>query len=147
MPLHSSVQGGSPPLTRGIHHLLTRGHPLLRFTPAHAGNTAFLLESGLNSEVHPRPRGEYAEYLDAISVITGSPPLTRGILPVAVPPPGIERFTPAHAGNTGGPGFKSLAVQVHPRSRGEYTSSVSAYTSAPGSPPLTRGIHLSLIHI
>ena len=71
----------------------------------------------------------------------GSPPLTRGILLDAIEDIDLDRFTPAHAGNT------NLLRQwlgfdgVHPRSRGEYVIRCQIFIPFKGSPPLTRGIH------
>ena len=95
----------------------------LRFTPAHAGNTVFLLLAN----VFP----------------PGSPPLTRGIRFLSSSFRRLCRFTPAHAGNTGFHALPATAFWVHPRSRGEYISPYVALSSCPGSPPLTRGIPVS----
>ena len=71
---------GSPPLTRGI--LISTGLKIkvLRFTPAHAGNTKTAAVNAWR--------------------MAGSPPLTRGILISILQCQGVCRFTPAHAGNT-----------------------------------------------
>ena len=50
---------GSPPLTRGILNSVLNHLPLIRFTPAHAGNTTLPHISILCKQVHPRSRGEY----------------------------------------------------------------------------------------
>ena len=92
---------GSPPLTRGILKGFKRRIKSCRFTPAHAGNTAFSLYT--------------------FSVSPGSPPLTRGILCIPFLHTFFARFTPAHAGNTQLLLMKIHLSKVHPRSRGEYT--------------------------
>ena len=51
-----------------------------------------------------------------------------------------RRFTPAHAGNTIPAENRAPAMEVHPRSRGEYATYSNLSKSALGSPPLTRGI-------
>ena len=112
---------GSPPLTRGIRKPRCLILNLLRFTPAHAGNT---LLNQLNQSwyrVHPRSRGEYCPGKPLYLQFIGSPPLTRGIPCEDDRHDGTSRFTPAHAGNTWK--YKNIrrSNQVHPRSRGEYT--------------------------
>ena len=100
-PLQSLRQlRGSPPHTRGILFRLSINAPLLRFTPAYAGNTEFNPADWDWSEVHPRIRGEYsARALWAIRRM-GSPPHTRGIHRYLHPMPASKGFTPAYAGNT-----------------------------------------------
>ena len=51
-----------------------------------------------------------------------------------------HRFTPAHAGNTESLRSQWLLLQVHPRSRGEYSACLTSCHAFIGSPPLTRGI-------
>ena len=51
---------GSPPHTRGRLEKITLEALLRRFTPAYAGKIKFLLGSSVQSEVHPRIRGEDA---------------------------------------------------------------------------------------
>ena len=111
---------GSPPLTRGI--LISTGLKIkvLRFTPAHAGNTKTAAVNAWR--------------------MAGSPPLTRGILISILQCQGVCRFTPAHAGNTFGQISSALALKVHPRSRGEYDTKAVLTAFYEGSPPLTRGI-------
>ena len=131
---------GSPPLTRGIHSQKKKQRRLSRFTPAHAGNTHPEILFLLRLQVHPRSRGEY-KALDLFrGFYLGSPPLTRGILSNYFFLPLRYRFTPAHAGNTVLTAALSLSIEVHPRSRGEYTGLNALRIFALGSPPLTRGI-------
>ena len=49
-------------------------------------------------------------------------------------------FTPAHAGNTDAMSTAGPMLEVHPRSRGEYSQSPYTSHDLRGSPPLTRGI-------
>ena len=91
---------GSPPLTRGIHFLSKFYNLKDRFTPAHAGNTCFLVVFTIEYKVHPRSRGEYSKNFRIFSHNTGSPPLTRGIPSHHFPCVLLPGFTPAHAGNT-----------------------------------------------
>ena len=131
---------GSSPLTRGILHCreTVRGHG--RFTPAHAGNTKLRLYVFSPVRVHPRSRREYVILIFRLLLLLGSPPLTRGILKVAYFSASIHRFTPAHAGNTPLAGRSSAQHEVHPRSRGEYSTAPPGPDRSAGSPPLTRGI-------
>ena len=98
--LFGSVEAGSPPLTRGIPYRTRIIFVRIRFTPAHAGNTDYETRVADKTEVHPRSRGEYLNMLIPNSVKRGSPPLTRGIRRQFEINSIINRFTPAHAGNT-----------------------------------------------
>ena len=90
--------------------------------------------------VHPRLRGEYLSPVFLNLLISGSSPLTRGILLHAVEISRSRRFTPAHAGNTLLNQLNQSWYRVHPRSRGEYCPGKPLYLQFIGSPPLTRGI-------
>ena len=52
----------------------------------------------------------------------------------------IDRFTPAYAGNTVLYGLFNGRGGVHPRIRGEYSSTIASLPCDVGSPPHTRGI-------
>ena len=91
--------------------------------------------------VHPRSRVEYLSPVFLNLLISGSSPLTRGILLHAVEISRSCRFTPAHAGNTLLNQLNQSWYRVHPRSRGEYCPGKPLYLQFIGSPPLTRGIH------
>ena len=112
----------------------------MRFTPAHAGNTHVNAEEAGSLEVHPRSRGEYLLTLHQTDPEPGSSPLTRGILFEKVGAIGVQRFIPAHAGNTCLNSSRTASKKVHPRSRGEYDKAVTDQTHVMGSSPLTRGI-------
>ena len=112
----------------------------LRFTPAHAGNTASAWLPVSRARVHPRSRGEYERLLIWQHMPLGSPPLTRGIPVAILLVEAMIRFTPAHAGNTLISPSLPLPVKVHPRSRGEYCIIIDLNCLIVGSPPLTRGI-------
>ena len=71
----------------------------------------------------------------------GSSPLTRGIHPDAILCTNVQRFIPAHAGNTAASSLLLAATKVHPRSRGEYEVYTVLHEQRRGSSPLTRGIH------
>ena len=52
----------------------------------------------------------------------------------------MQRFIPAHAGNTCLNSSRTASKKVHPRSRGEYSSFWQVGAPRGGSSPLTRGI-------
>ena len=115
------------------------------FIPAHAGNTVPYGHVPGLCQVHPRSRGEYDGVITSIGLNLGSPPLTRGILGSTVSSTSSMRFTPAHAGNTLLWRCSYLCRWVHPRSRGEYSFLRLQDMVHGGSPPLTRGILISVI--
>ena len=67
-------------------------------------------------------------------------PLTRGIRTIELIRKELERFTPAHAGNTPSRFFADWIAWVHPRSRGEYYILCNLYCIMVDSPPPMRGI-------
>ena len=77
----------------------------------------------------------------------GSSPLTRGIHPDAILCTNVQRFIPAHAGNTAASSLLLAATKVHPRSRGEYLACKLFSDCGVGSSPLTRGIRICLYAI
>ena len=131
---------GSSPLTRGIPEVCGADCTRCRFIPAHAGNTKFDGCMPPFPKVHPRSRGEYRGVFFIPFFNTGSSPLTRGILFEKVGAIGVQRFIPAHAGNTCLNSSRTASKKVHPRSRGEYDKAVTDQTHVMGSSPLTRGI-------
>ena len=72
--------------------------------------------------------------------MTGSSPLSRGILWVDGEGPEIWGIIPALAGNTPALGLGRLPKPDHPRSRGEYRPGKRLNCSSTGSSPLSRGI-------
>ena len=139
--LQAFFRQGSSPLTRGIRMECLLFIVGLRFIPAHAGNTSLGLRHFLSAKVHPRSRGEYRKSLNLKDRFLGSSPLTRGIPVRLERKQSVRRFIPAHAGNTSSPSGRRLSGQVHPRSRGEYSTKKRTRHLRKGSPPLTRGIH------
>ena len=109
---------------------------------------------------HPRSRGEYLLYWLVYGIQNGSSPLSRGILFTSDNVAATDRIIPALAGNTAisnhelreskdhprsrGEYLTSLVEHAlstdHPRSRGEYCPSHSAVGNRSGSSPLSRGI-------
>ena len=70
---------GSPPPTRGIPIERPKATPEMGITPAYAGNTTQGYNKVCSVQDHPRLRGEYYTSLFIASIISGSPPPTRGI--------------------------------------------------------------------
>ena len=89
--------------------------------------------------VHPRSRGEHGSYLFAALAAFGSSPLTRGTQLAHIALQVIQRFIPAHAGNTGALRMTIPINPVHPRSRGEHLYPEAIAEPFHGSSPLTRG--------
>ena len=112
---------------------------ILRFIPAHAGNTPRPSPRRRSRTVHPRSRGEHEADDTLQTRSTGSSPLTRGTPAAPRRDPQHHRFIPAHVGNTPPVSFRSTPVTVHPRSRGEHTASVLQVHAGYGSSPLTWG--------
>ena len=91
--------GSSPPM-RGTLTLAHFSNQIIRFIPAHAGNTFFSFSVFLLLAVHPRPCGEHYQQVVHIYPDPGSSPPMRGtrlfLSTIAI----FDRFIPAHAGNT-----------------------------------------------
>ena len=130
---------GSSPHTRGTlaeHHRYDAGR---RFIPAYAGNAATGLGRCAPTAVHPRIRGERAANHYGDKKRGGSSPHTRGTRPSGVQNRPYKRFIPAYAGNARGPARQQTPPSVHPRIRGERSSSPASSGSYVGSSPHTRG--------
>ena len=91
---------GSPPLARGILLYSLQFPADLGITPACAGNTIHSEHPVRPSWDHPRLRGEYSSSDRIRAIISGSPPLARGILSVLYSTGLLMGITPACAGNT-----------------------------------------------
>ena len=89
---------------------------------------------------HPRSRGEYAGTHADGWAIDGSSPLSRGIPMRTARTSSRYGIIPALAGNTRTSSADRTRCRDHPRSRGEYLSSMSGASSWSGSSPLSRGI-------
>ena len=85
-------------------------------------------------------RGEYPVVVTASVVVTGSPPLARGIRRISRWGKRSTGITPACAGNTTSGQTVITAVWDHPRLRGEYSALDALNLFGVGSPPLARGI-------
>ena len=121
-------RSGSSPLSRGILRRRPNRHPQGRIIPALAGNTSNRRRHCPDGKDHPRSRGEYHSNMNNLNCSFGSSPLSRGI-----PDAGYELhlqtgIIPALAGNTKRHTASTRAGWDHPRSRGEYTSSLSSWS-------------------
>ena len=74
------------------------------------------------------------------SAMTGSPPLTWGILTRDVTRAPGDGITPTYVGNTHSVLGVNYVAWDHPHLRGEYLVAQASSTTVPGSPPLTWGI-------
>ncbi len=130
---------GSSPHARGTHAEASWWRHSVRFIPACAGNTPAAIHRCAWKTVHPRMRGEHLASWACTSAANGSSPHARGTRPFITPANAIERFIPACAGNTTWPRAPPVPIAVHPRMRGEHTSSVKPIWSRVGSSPHARG--------
>ena len=91
---------GSSPLSRGIRCGAYCSSDHGRIIPALAGNTASIHCGWCTVRDHPRSRGEYGRCYVERGHLSGSSPLSRGILIGAGPITDGPRIIPALAGNT-----------------------------------------------
>jgi hypothetical protein len=108
-------------------------------SPRARGTRSTKATSWWSHRVHPRVRGEHDLRRQLLQGNAGSSPRARGTLVFPAPGSLSHRFIPACAGNTQpGSGFRGLPA-VHPRVRGEHTSSMSSPRCLTGSSPRARG--------
>ena len=89
--------------------------------------------------VHPRRRGEHTIPGAIRASLDGSSPQARGTPLGTSSEAGNVRFIPAGAGNTGSGSSGAGGSTVHPRRRGEHTSSAQTCAVPSGSSPQARG--------
>ncbi len=116
----NSVARGSSPHTRGTPRLMARALVVLRFIPAHAGNTLSQRRCPWFWPVHPRTRGEHHVLAGHDNHGHGSSPHTRGTHRSMAAQVMRSGFIPAHAGNTKRRSKPKSGSTVHPRTRGEH---------------------------
>ena len=133
---------GSSPHTRGTHIFEILPDGRWRFIPAYAGNARVRTEPASSSPVHPRIRGERVCTSAKRLPRFGSSPHTRGTQLQTLIGKLVKRFIPAYAGNATLTRLMAWCWTVHPRIRGERSSSPSVTTGEPGSSPHTRGTRL-----
>jgi hypothetical protein len=93
---------------------------IIRFIPAHAGNTSERQRTPRAPPVHPRACGEHSLPPGDSAVEAGSSPRMRGTRAQAGAPDVRRRFIPAHAGNTLSDLAQGHRLSVHPRACGEH---------------------------
>ena len=130
---------GSPPHTRGQVFDYAKGSKSYRITPAHAGTSASCWKRCRRAADHPRTRGDKKLCGTAYSVLSGSPPHTRGQANPYEREQPFRRITPAHAGTSRGTAECRFCRKDHPRTRGDKAFASRNARSALGSPPHTRG--------
>ena len=114
---------GSSPHARGTHVLASVGCGTERFIPACAGNAENAINKGSVKSVHPRMRGERGGRLPNTPSPNGSSPHARGTPLMPRGAGGRLRFIPACAGNAGRRASARPPESVHPRMRGERSTS------------------------
>ena len=132
-------QRGSPPLTRGKVKFRNDLPNNVRITPAYAGKSTLLGAELKQVKDHPRLRGEKCFVYASWRRYLGSPPLTRGKVPISNLSLFCAGITPAYAGKRFSGNLFLFALQDHPRLRGEKRFFRRPEKIAKGSPPLTRG--------
>ena len=130
---------GSPPLARGTDIPIEWMVASIGITPACAGNRRNAVRAIIVAWDHPRLRGEQYRSFDTLMVILGSPPLARGTGTARIQRQGVDRITPACAGNRAGLSSAYHLRQDHPRLRGEQYHGTYIHNAPQGSPPLARG--------
>ena len=127
------------PLARGTHIRGMQPVRPARFIPAGAGNSIFIISSGVSFTVYPRWRGELSMTERLKFHQPGLSPLARGTRSPCTPLSFNIRFIPAGAGNS------ILAFQlvrrdaVYPRWRGELSYQKVVRSFECGLSPLARG--------
>ena len=126
----------------GTRSSTSRAHRTYRFIPAHAGNTSYRSSSRRCTPVHPRACGEHDDTGLRLLPVAGSSPRMRGTQWSSARRLALQRFIPAHAGNTATCRQPWHGSTVHPRACGEHENSPLASTWPLGSSPRMRGTHL-----
>ena len=132
---------GSSPHARGTRISGLVFQVVSGFIPACAGNTACPALVPWRAPVHPRMRGEHARPFAGFSVRAGSSPHARGTHQIVCRCTLDKRFIPACAGNTHRCDPAASGTSVHPRMRGEHSTTNATTTVMLGSSPHARGTH------
>ncbi len=140
--LLAALRRGSSPRMRGTLMRTSLPSAYLRFIPAHAGNTIAVANGIGGYPVHPRACGEHSCPVSTTISKPGSSPRMRGTRRVLGHAVVLQRFIPAHAGNTCRRVRWPTTRAVHPRACGEHASAVATsgrWRSTHGSSPRMRG--------
>src|SRR5690606_10947982 len=130
---------GSSPRMRGTLRARHCRREAIRFIPAHAGNTRSPRAPRHADPVHPRACGEHNDQPRELPQPCGSSPRMRGTHTARRHCLHIERFIPAHAGNTTRSRTRLAPPSVHPRACGEHDAKDLAGVAHRGSSPRMRG--------
>ena len=115
---------GLSPLARGTLCRCQHCWRVIRFIPAGAGNTKFILINTAFVSVYPRWRGEHFTTIGGHATAHGLSPLARGTRTKYPSLNPRRRFIPAGAGNTIETFHAIKQAAVYPRWRGEHVASV-----------------------
>ena len=137
---------GTSPHTRGKQQAQQILHFRIRNIPAYAGKTGVNPRRDIQTQEHPRIRGENAIYHTACALTSGTSPHTRGKLYPASPLAGWCRNIPAYAGKTFAWGADYVGSAEHPRIRGENISTLLPINYLAGTSPHTRGKRVDQAH-
>ena len=96
----TGLSQGSSPLTRGKHGLRASVRENAGLIPAHAGKTFPLSSCARSGGAHPHSRGENAGTTQRPPPLSGSSPLTRGVLHGCRDRDPRVGLIPTHAGKT-----------------------------------------------
>ena len=130
---------GSSPHTWGtdtINNINTRAD---RFIPTHVGNRDTRTTLPENPTVHPHTRGEQDSCCQTDHQCDGSSPHTWGTGSPHSSRPRQLRFIPTHVGNSKKLAAETIALSVHPHTRGEQGDTAASVLSTCGSSPHTWG--------
>ena len=130
---------GSSPRMRGTPTTCVVEALSKRFIPAHAGNTPNKLDISFKMPVHPRACGEHGTPRKTTIQVFGSSPRMRGTRHFDRGFPPVDRFIPAHAGNTPAASVQIHPDAVHPRACGEHLTTACLSLKTHGSSPRMRG--------
>ncbi len=138
---------GLSPLARGTLCRCQHCWRVIRFIPAGAGNTKFILINTAFVSVYPRWRGEHFTTIGGHATAHGLSPLARGTQIWGAPLMKSKRFIPAGAGNTNMGSAVNEIKTVYPRWRGEHQLSDVSLAWRHGLSPLARGtpVHIRFL--
>ncbi len=136
---------GSSPRMRGTPCKILLCWWMGRFIPAHAGNTPCGPGSHRFPAVHPRACGEHTGEMRQNVPSPGSSPRMRGTLAKLLPQQIVDRFIPAHAGNTDHVRGEWRVLSVHPRACGEHMPLTVRWVTTDGSSPRMRGTRMDRV--
>ena len=124
---------------RGTVFVICGAKERARITPACAGNSIFMFDTGFIAKDHPRVCGEQPPFMAVGQSAGGSPPRVRGTddeQDLNIAKVGI---TPACAGNSRYPCHGHAQGRDHPRVCGEQGDGEVDEVLLEGSPPRVRG--------